>query len=500
MNLSFDYVELNEVLGKIDETGLPSRLHNTSIVHLHGSKYLLLCRFDLIAKFFINQANIEGDNVIVNGKKMRIEGSKDDEQYYGNKISYTPAKIVPGNDIECKNLNSRKWTLFWWNNWGNIYQKKNSDVRDILISEISIFVIWDVAQNKFIQTKKFIREGDIRLCKCDNHIIAYNSDMSKIYLIDEDGTIKKTITLRITSLLRDKNIQIIWIQNNIIDIFNWFTEKGIKLNKIYCDDDLFSDTLDEYVDDLNAIISECYILYTDQQYPILGTGSCLIDKNEDKAKKNYGIMPLFSFTTPHIALTDDRLMGVGHIKIHTNQTKYPYKANSNIDLFRKHLTEDMAQYGPRYIPHNGSTNKSDCEGYIYLMFFYIYDLRKSDFIISDAFCPLDFNAEYYFSLIFPMGIALSADNKTIYVTAGIGDYYAVILTFSYDEVVTSCTHSMLNLDLSTYHYYLAIVGKPVQYVKRLADYRQQGGRDYHKLYQKYKQKYLYVKEILKQNF
>ncbi len=373
---------------------------------------------------------------------------------------------------------------------GGPWKKRDNDVRTIMMYESSIFVIWDVEQGTFVQTKKLIREGDVRLCKYDNHIIAYNSDMNRIYFINQDGSIKKTIKLHIPTLVRDKNIQIIELQNNIIDIFNWFTDKGIKLNKIYCHDNLFRDTLEEDIDDYNAIISECYIKISDE-YPILGTGSCLTDNNEAVAKKNYGIMPLFSFTTPHISLKDGRLMGVGHIKIHTNETKYQFKMGSNIDLFRRHLTEDMDK--ERYIAHNGSTSKTDCEGYIYLMYFYIYDQRKPDFLISDAFCPLDLEAEYYFSLVFPMGITLAVDEREIYVTAGIGDYYAVILTFNYDEVVESCTHSLLKLNLATYNYYLAIVGQPVQYVKRLKEYEQHGGRDYHKLYKKYKEKYLRAK-------
>ena len=490
MKLSFEYLELNNTISEINEHDGPSRLHNTSIVHLRGNKYLLLCRYTVIISFIIKKENIDtkDNKFIINGKSISIEGS---EIHTGEKTrAYKATKIVPGNDIECKNLDINSWTLFWWNNWN----QRDTDARSLIMRDDSVFIIWDAEKNTFDALDgRGLPKSDIRLGRYYNYIVAYDDKISHIYLINEDATVRKTIDLNIAEFRFDKNLQIISMDKNTIDIFNWFTDKGIKLNKIYCHNNLFDHTL-TYETIANAIISECYISYTDKQHPILGTGSCLIDKNEDKAKKNYGIMPLFSFTTPHIALKDGRLMGVGHIKIHTNQTKYPFKPDSNIDLFRKHLTEDMKQYESRYIPHNGSSNKSDCEGYIYLMFFYIYDMHKSNFIISDAFCPLDLSAEYYFSLIFPMGIALSADNKTIYVTAGIGDYYAVILTFSYDEVVTSCTHSMLNLDLSTYHYYLAIVGKPVQYVKRLADYRQQGGRDYHKLYQKYKQKYLRAKK------
>jgi hypothetical protein len=63
-------------------------------------------------------------------------------------------------------------------------------------------------------------------------------------------------------------------------------------------------------------------------------------------------MPFFSFGTPHIKC-DDWYIGVGHIKICTDPEECPYKTDSNIEKFRRHLYDVFKQkYREKYIRHD----------------------------------------------------------------------------------------------------------------------------------------------------
>lgn len=500
INLDCKYAETNISMNqpsKLKMYGKIGRFYNTSIVNIEASKYLLLSRYTSIISFSIRKDRISDEHIILhNGRRIKIEGNLIPKEYQdANNIFYKPIKIIPGNDIECANLDNiiNKWTLFWWDNW----IPTSNQIRHLILSDYSIFIIWDSANNIFNLTNNYIHSTDIRLFKHEDKIFAYESDLTKIYQVNNEGAIMRTINLRLP--LNSKNLQIITINENTIKYFNWFTKDGIRIDKINCDDNkLLTDTNDLDLDMIFACkVDISYIKLTN---PIIGTGSCINDKNQDVAKKNYGIMPLFSFTTPHILIDTNKYLGVGHIKIHQD-IHFEYIKDSNIDIFRRCLIEDMKKYDQRYIPHYGTSRKTKCEGYIYLMYFYIYtyDEIKPDFKISPSFIPIDLSSEYIFSLIFPMGIAYTPNKKSIYVTAGIGDYYSVLLTFNLEQIMKLCTYSLLNIDMSEYQYYLGIVDKTtIHLVKRVSDYKKSnnvGGNNanYYKNYTKFKTDYLIQK-------
>lgn len=500
INLDIKFIEINNSINqplKLKIYGSIGRFYNTSIVNIEGSKYLLLSRYTSIISFSIPKDKISNGHIILHdGKKIKIEGKLIPEDQGDINFFYKPIKIIPGNDIECANLNNstNKWTLFWWNNW--VHTSNQS--RHLILGDYSIFIIWDSTNNTFKLTGNFLHSADIRLCKYEDKIFGYESDLTKIYQINNEGAVIRVINLSLP--LNNKNLQIITINENTIKYFNWFTKDGIRVDKINCNDAKFLTGTSDL--DLNMTFDcKVDISYIKLTYPIIGTGSCLNDKNQDVAKKNYGIMPLFSFTTPHILIDTNKYLGVGHIKIYQD-THFEYIKESNIDVFRRCLIEDMKKYDQRYIPHYGTSQKTKCEGYIYLMYFYIYtcDEKTSDFKISSSFIPIDLSSEYIFSLVFPMGIAYTPDKKSIYVTAGIGDYYSVILTFNLEQIIKLCTYSLLNIDMSKYQYYLGIVDKTnIHLVKRLSDYKKLnkviGGNDanYYNKYIKYKEDYLIQK-------
>jgi hypothetical protein len=209
-----------------------------------------------------------------------------------------------------------------------------------------------------------------------------------------------------------------------------------------------------------------------ENYIILGNGSYDNGIQDDKELlgTNYGIMPGFSFATPHISINDDILLGVGHIKIHSDE-KYKYIPDSNIDIFRRNLYIQMKKrFGSRYIRHLGTGN---CEGYIYMLYFYIilnYKTENYQMKLSDGPRPPPslpgqdlpiyngskypdsiYDLNYKFSLIFPTGLERTNDT-TIVVTCGEGDFYATALTFDLNQVINSCYYDIKNLDLRQYTY------------------------------------------------
>lgn len=199
---------------------------------------------------------------------------------------------------------------------------------------------------------------------------------------------------------------------------------------------------------------------------IEGEGSYADNNPENKIKYgiNYGIMPKFSFSTPLIKKYSTIIanqydavdlgelkMGVGHIKICSDPNQYPYEPNSNIQKFRENLYRDMKNlFGDRYIRHKGTGRAPNCYGYIYLMYFFIIILNDNKMRISDAFLPVYFDDRYKFSLIYPMGIT-DVGNK-IYVIAGEGDYYSVVMQFDFDNITNLCIHDVNDLDMNQYKY------------------------------------------------
>lgn len=165
----------------------------------------------------------------------------------------------------------------------------------------------------------------------------------------------------------------------------------------------------------------------------------------------------FSFGSPFIDIGNNKLLGVGHIKIDVrdkifNQTGYVYDRKSVPYLIRERLLEFMSNmFGDSYRLHLGSA----CDnGLHYLSYFMLWDQNEKTFKMSDFFLTIDLNDKYHFSIIFSIGLFLADfyayggiyDNKRVVVTSGEGDYYSNILTFKLDDVINACHYSMTSKD------------------------------------------------------
>jgi hypothetical protein len=195
---------------------------------------------------------------------------------------------------------------------------------------------------------------------------------------------------------------------------------------------------------------------------------------------NYGKMPGFSFGTPVIDIIHPDFpelgkikLGVGHSKIHQDQNKFKYISGSKIDLFRQNLHNDMKTYfGKSYVPHYGTFGKKQCDGYIYMMYFYfLFDEITVDgtnnkkyqkAMISDSYLPVTIDlkmdsesTDYKFSLVFPMGIGLKNEN-VVTVTCGYGDYKSIALEFDLKVIINSCIHDIQNVDMDEYQYFTLV--------------------------------------------
>ena len=152
-------------------------------------------------------------------------------------------------------------------------------------------------------------------------------------------------------------------------------------------------------------------------------------------------------------------MSTGHVKIRNPKEKYSYLSDSKVEKFKNFLDSYMdKKYPKKYKLHMGSEKAPFCNGYIYLMYFYKLIYNKNDekyqFKFSDSYLPinesLEHNDKYKFSLIFPMGIVKRGDD--IIVSAGEGDYYSILLTFSYDKI--NFRHDIEDFEIDNYDYYI----------------------------------------------
>ena len=179
-----------------------------------------------------------------------------------------------------------------------------------------------------------------------------------------------------------------------------------------------------------------------------------------------GITPMFSFGTPMIDIMYEgrpAKFGVGHIKIHTDNNRHPYKNGSHIQKFRHNLHDQMSEY----YNVNGQCKykkywRSNCAGYSYLMYFYILHNYNENgtydtMLMSDAYLPWSLNdfqdqEKYKFDLFFPVGLIYN--DGFIIVTGGYGDYYPLKIEVNLGNAIDMCRHDFSNIDMSDYQYYL----------------------------------------------
>lgn len=437
-------------------------------------------------------------------------------------LSYKASnKFIPGNDKMCKVGNIG--INYWWNHW---YSRLGVSITKFLYynHKSGTYIPINVVINeKFITKNQDAIDGnDHRLVKINNKIILHSTDLKEIYevipLIEKKEIIlKKILSLYITG----KNLQIINIRESKLEIdvdyLDWFYREGVAIiknksryyiqyqnfkldgngshipGKFWRGDpkliEKYENEITSY--DLNPELYELdsiYIKKIEKQKKTVKTFTIeyanyqkeINNINVDKEffKSNYGKIPLLSFTSPHIKIDNyidygTLLLGVGHIKIHSDDIRYLYLENSNIDLFRKNLYNDMNKYfGERYIKHFGSTPVPYCKGYIYLLYFYILYNNEQKMKMSNAYLPLlldkkepdsEFDKDYKFSLIFPSGLERGDDNDII-ITAGEGDFYSVILKFDLHEVIKLCFHDVQNLNMEYYKYFIIAKNNNVTYI------------------------------------
>lgn len=374
--------------------------------------------------------------------------------------------MLPGNDEKCIN-DVDKGLNFTWNNW-NLYN---------YITSVTFFLIGDHKTDKFnnvkiIKNKKwranfypygeiydyYVGNADMRLVKINDKILLYERGLKYILTVNVENDNEIVLDEYMTHINMGKGInqQIININSDeSIFYLDWIYKRtGVAF--------VFHTTDVQQRNVYQFIKFENYILD--------GEGSYLTNKEDDIKMfgSNYGIMPKFSFSTPHIIINNhpnygNAFLGVGHIKIYSDVAKYKYMKNSKIDLFRNNLYEDMKhKFGDKYIRHYGTSSPPYCEGYIYMMYFYIIYNDLKEMKLSNSYLPLylnnkilddEYDKDYKFSLIFPSGLE-KLDNEKIIVTCGYGDFYAIILEFNINQVIDLCYHNIKNVSMSNYKYYI----------------------------------------------
>lgn len=243
-----------------------------------------------------------------------------------------------------------------------------------------------------------------------------------------------------------------------LQTLDWFYKWGLTLLIIYNTKPMFFNREEHVIVD---------------NLPFTGMGSDKVTKKKDSI--NWGITPMLSFGTP-LVKHQNMYIGVGHLKIYSDRQKHPYLEGSNIKNFRDDLFSTLeTQYGERYINHFGTSGNKKCQGFIYMIYFYILNYdgfltinnkqvhNFTSMYISDAYLPLSnkpvidmpYDRDYKFSLLFPMG--LNIVDSTITVSCGYGDYYSCFLEYNVNDVIHQCQHNITTLDFNVYQYHLDIL-------------------------------------------
>jgi hypothetical protein len=445
----FDYRYLNFYKFNAHPSNFQTyRCTNTSIAHVTESIYLYAVR------------------VIVNTKETQL---------------------IPGNDEDC----IQKIDIglnYWWNHWDRsstfvgltIFFLGNHKNNDLSWCHIQCVKPTKKLSKQFCYTSGYlvnnIPQQDVRIFKHDNVIYLHTLDLEYLCKLEVDISNKRVniqqlnISLPKVDLsgINQQILQIKSLDNNemFVRYIDWFLEYGTRIFGV-----LFDTSKKSSLGGSTLIMKYYNNTIPYDQFKFRGYG-CYDNKNPDDISKygtNYGIMPGFSLSTPHVTLENNLIIGCGHSKIHSDIEKYPYLEKSKIDLFRKNLYQDYkAEFGDKYIRHLGTGwAPNGCQGFIYMLYFYIVNGNElkneknhpGSMKISDSFLPLFLSTKeidgpldqnYKFSLIFPMGLA--RDNDKIIITAGEGDFYSVALEFKISDILDLCQYDVRNLDLRNYNY------------------------------------------------
>lgn len=180
------------------------------------------------------------------------------------------------------------------------------------------------------------------------------------------------------------------------------------------------------------------------------TGYCIrkriVEFNKDPIPRDADdAYPDFSLGTTTMSISKGKkidVIGVGHVKFHWDYVNFEgsrlYKEVAKIDaLFNK-------TFGRNYKRHIK---------YVYACFFYrIKEHSKNQFemTISDLWIPFfEKEKERYHSLVvFPMGVTKSLDNaEEFHVSAGLSDYYNIVMTFKKEDVISKLVHDVSNMNM-----------------------------------------------------
>jgi len=170
-----------------------------------------------------------------------------------------------------------------------------------------------------------------------------------------------------------------------------------------------------------------------------------------------GIMNIeMSFGSPFVNCSNNKLLGVGHSKLLSNSSMYPYNSNK-LKKIQELVPKTLRKlFGNKYKQHHNAFLPECLTGYNYFSYFIKYDDNAKTFNISDFFIPIDLSDKYHFSLIFTTGIFNIGDNT--FITSGEGDYYSSIIKYNTNAVLDSCRHNVLydsfNLDDINYYFQL----------------------------------------------
>lgn len=401
--------------------------------------------------------------------------------------------LIPGNLPGCiYSIGSN----FWWNRW-----KSGQDITLFFIGDhrkdeyTHLEIIGDIplrlGGDDNSRSIQYLTDADYRITFLNEIYVIHSSNLGFMFFISKIEDNKMYLSYSKGPNTYGKNQQLLSIQdkNYYVKYLDWYTKEGVHI--IYGDNFYGTDVVNIFIRyNIN------YGLYgegsfdiersnnppprivrnTSRLYPYeIKQLSSIVDPNNIIENKilfghNYGIMPKFSFSTPLLNINNNTKLGVGHIKIYSDENKYPYIEGSNIQKFRSQLYEYMERnFGNKYIKHFGTTSPPDCTGYIYMMYFYLLFEKDDNYemLLSDSYLPLylgyktpdtQYDLSYKFSLIFPIGLEKLNYNDII-VTCGEGDFYAVALIFNLQEVINSCVHNVKKLNLQLYEYNLLITDK-----------------------------------------
>jgi len=404
--------------------------------------------------------------------------------------------IIPGNDKSCDQKNIEVGRNFMWNRWG----------ASAWFTDMTIFFFGNHKTNNLIQIGDFKDRTDVRITRINEKIFMHSNDLQ---VIKEVWYNNQTFSLVDTELSPINspgiNFPIVSIENNKVNYIDWFYGEsngkpgGVKFVYSNNNPSQYLIKFDKFIIDGKGSYRMPDLADYKGSYLMKGFNETVYIQSVKKKQKlfgsNYGITPLFSFTTPHIHLNNseygDFLIGVGHTKIHSDTNRYEYMEGSPIDKFRKNLYNDMhKKYKNKYIRHFGTGNEPDldgnesdsCYGYIYMLYFYIIFNKNEKGIyqsmkMSDSYLPIlldkrdklfENDEDYKFSLIFPMGLE-KMDNNKIIVTCGYGDFYSVALEFNTDVAVAKCRHDIQNLDMNKYCYFILAKKGDKSYLSRSLD-------------------------------